>query len=143
MTRRITLLDLADCCEAATGPDDRLDASIEVAIQLHAYPDAAVVTIGERPAAAALRGSSGRGWRRYGLIFQRHFYTSSLDAAMRLLPDTEYDITNLYGVARAHVEMGNEYGGHHGTNECGSMPLAFCAAALRARHYAAGKGGDA
>lgn len=55
-----------------------------------------------------------------------------LDAAMTLVPDTEYDLTNLYGVARAHIELANEFGGHHGSNECGSMPLALAAAALRA-----------
>lgn len=62
-------------------------------------------------------------------------YLTSLDAALSLIPETEYSLTNLYGVARAHVEMGNEYGGHHGSNECNSMPLAVCAAMLRALAY--------
>jgi hypothetical protein len=111
------LLELADRVEAATGPDRKLDALI----------------------GAAVRKRAPR-YRNDPPSNPKHF-TASLDAAMTLLSDgSEYDLTNLYGVARAHVDMANEYGGHHGSNECGSMPLAVCAAALRAR--AASEGGQ-
>lgn len=54
-------------------------------------------------------------------------------AALTLLDEwSEYDLTNLYGVARAHVNMVDGYGGAHGSNKCGCMALALCAAALRA-----------
>lgn len=100
------LLELADRVEAAEGPNWQLENDI----------------------ADALFGKQR--------MLKAKPYTASIDAALSLLPDTEYSLTNLYGVARVHVEMANEYGGHHGEHLCGSMPHAIAAAALRALAYA-------
>jgi hypothetical protein len=61
-------------------------------------------------------------------------YTSSIDDALTLLPGGyEYELTNLYGVARASVGLNCDPGPFYGSNEGGSMPLALLAAILRAR----------
>ena len=60
--------------------------------------------------------------------------TASIDAALTLLPlGYEYDLTNIYGVARVSVGLNCEPGPFYGANECGSVPLALLAAILRAR----------
>jgi hypothetical protein len=106
------LLELADRCEAATGPDRELDWLIYAAT---CGQDTSTVEPGHR------------------YLYGEH-YTASLDDAMSLLSDgSEYDLTNLYGVARAYVDLSNEYGGHNGEHLGGNLCLAFCAAALRAR----------
>lgn len=61
-------------------------------------------------------------------------YSTSIDAALTLLPlGYEYDLTNIYGVARVSVGLNCEPGPFYGANECGSVPLALLAAILRAR----------
>lgn len=66
-------------------------------------------------------------------------FTTSLDAALalaeRLLPGQEYEITTLYGVARVGLNLnhGEDGGPFYGENVCGSVPLAVCAAAVKAR----------
>ena len=113
---REKLIALAERVEAASGPDRELDAKIASLFSNDVESD-----------------DGDFWWGPHDQIPQRvPDFTTSLDAAMMLLPDTEFDMTNLYGVARVHVEMGNRYGGHYGSNECGSLPLAFTAAALRA-----------
>lgn len=62
-------------------------------------------------------------------------YTTSLDAAVTLVPDgAEWNLTNLYGVAHSEVGLnfsdGNWQTGRH---IGGHLALALCAAALRAR----------
>ncbi len=69
-------------------------------------------------------------------VYKVPWLTSSLDAAVTLIADgSEWQITNLYGIARAEVDMNI---GDHGAPSCGEhkgavMALALCAAALRAR----------
>lgn len=66
-----------------------------------------------------------------------------LEAAMALLsPGSEFDLTNLYGVARAHVDMNDQYGGHHGEHLGGDIALAVVSAAVKARAAMMGEGKD-
>jgi hypothetical protein len=65
-------------------------------------------------------------------------YTTSLDAALalaeRVLPGQEYEITTLYGVARVSLNLnhGCDGGPFYGENVCCCVPLALCAAVLKA-----------
>ena len=60
--------------------------------------------------------------------------TSSIDAAMTLVPDgMENDFTDLYGIARVSVGINANPGPFYGTHEGGSLAIALCIAALRAR----------
>lgn len=57
-----------------------------------------------------------------------------LSAAEMLVPDgSEWELTTLYGVARAAVDLNSDEGPSYGSNECGSPALALAAAALKAR----------
>lgn len=73
-------------------------------------------------------------------------YTTSLDAALALaelvLPGQEYEISTLYGVARVTLNLnhGDDGGPYYGSHECGSVPLALCAAILRAKEQGNGDG---
>lgn len=61
-------------------------------------------------------------------------FTTSLDAALTLVPEgCEIEMTNLYGVARVGVGLNCEPGPFYGSNECGSLPCAVVASALKAR----------
>jgi hypothetical protein len=65
-------------------------------------------------------------------------YTTSIDAAMTLVPEEmrdEIEIVTLYRVARVTINMNHtpDSGPFYGSNEANSIPLALCAAALRAR----------
>jgi hypothetical protein len=102
------LLELAERCEKAMGPDRGLDAEIY-----------------------ALCGRIDENH----LLEWRHRYTSSIDAAMTLVPKGM--ILRRYMATRfvPHgCEVGIDYahGGWVGHSDH-SMPLALCAAALRAR----------
>lgn len=60
--------------------------------------------------------------------------TSSIDAAMTLVPKgMEKDFTDLYGVARVSVGINANPGPFYGTHEGGSLAIALCIAALKAR----------
>ena len=66
--------------------------------------------------------------------------TTSLDAALALADrvlgtDQEYEITTLYNIARVTLNMnhGDESGPFYGSNDCCVVPLAICAATLRAK----------
>lgn len=67
-------------------------------------------------------------------------HTISLDAALALAErvlgtDQEYEITTLYNIARVTLNMnhGDESGPFYGSNDCCVVPLAICAATLRAK----------
>lgn len=61
-------------------------------------------------------------------------YTASLDAAVRLIADgVEWYVSNLYAVARAEVGLNLSDRSHYGEHKGGLIPMALCAAALRAR----------
>jgi len=64
----------------------------------------------------------------------------SLDAALALAErvlgrDQEYEITTLYNIARVTLNMNHDdvSGPFYGSNECCVVPLAICAATLRAK----------
>ncbi len=62
------------------------------------------------------------------------YYTTSIDAAVTLVPEgAEWDLTTLYGVARVAVGLNMDEGPHYASHEGGRLPMAICAAALRAR----------
>lgn len=111
------LLALADRCEAATGADRELDLAV---YRTHFDgPDRF--------------GTTARG-KVQGIVPR---YTASIDAALTLVPygmRDEIEITTLYQVARVGINLnhGPDDGPHYGSNECNSIPLAICAAALRA-----------
>jgi hypothetical protein len=116
------LIELADRCEKATGPDRELDAQIWLA--------------SEPRTEGAVPDENCAGWvRRDGWAFgcaKAPDYTASLDAAMTLVPEGyDWVIGRTNGGLTIHAEVGgrgDEY------MRFGSTPaLALCAAALRAR----------
>ncbi len=99
--------EIIEALEAAVGPDRSIDGMIAHAVNLH-MPD------------------DPEGWPLR--------YTESIDAAMTLVPEgMEKDFTDLYGVARVSVGINAEPGPFYGTHEGGSLAIALCIAALRAR----------
>ena len=128
------LRELAERCEAATGPDRELDLRIEAAIN---------------PEYAGLDEEHARFLTRYG---GHPSYTASLDAAMTLVPyDLDQQIckgpmfalaanaacpwgVSLIGPARdVDGEFGPEIDYDSFDANAATAPLAICAAALRAR----------
>ena len=120
----MTLLELAERCEAATGPDCVLDAMIDMALNL--TPNEA-----ESPP-----------------------LTASLDAAMTLVPEgwvvgnvqesnprTEWVVE----LRRGHLTSYDKviFSNHEPGRLCKSLALAFCAAALRARASQGDSNGNA
>lgn len=113
------LLSLADRVEGLSGPDREVDRAILVAL-----------------------GYTWRGmayWHRddsHTWAGSTHF-TASIDAAMSLVPESmrdEIEITTLYLVARVTINMNHGPDGcpFYGSNDSNSIPLALCAASLRA-----------
>ena len=141
------LIALAERCEAATGPDEAISAGIEVMLQRPLYPDAAVIKLGKFPSAAAMRTKGRRGWRAYGIFFQRVRYTSSFDAAMTLVPvglSFEVRASGIGDKGQALVwdpmtQPGFSSHRSWRVTGCASPALALCAAALRARAASAGQ----
>jgi hypothetical protein len=77
---------------------------------------------------------SASDWSIVGITKTAPNYTKSIDAAMTLVPEgMEKDFTDLYGVARVSVGINAEPGPFYGTHEGGSLAIALCIAALRAR----------
>ncbi len=119
------LEDLAVRCEASTGADRELDRAIELA--LPAYEDAK------------------------HLAFGVPMYSGSLDAATSLIPPNHGISMGDYGFAadgRHHAELrpgGYQPGGQDTFDSKGvaaTLPLAICAASLRAHHALALSKGD-
>ena len=122
------LLELAERCEEAVEADRLLDAEIHEAITTF-------------PARIA-----GPGWPKETEFVVPVFpgwailppYTASIDAALKLIPEQmrdEIDITTLYCVARVGINLnhGPSEGPFYGSNKANSIPLALCAAALKAQ----------
>ena len=133
------LLALAERCEHASGPDRDLDVRISAAtggvVNDNISDEQIRLLITEyeyRDHADCLRTcdeASDMGVPHY---------TSSIDAALTLVPSEmrdEIEITTLYQVARVGINLnhGPQDGPYYGSNQCNSIPLALCAAALRAR----------
>jgi hypothetical protein len=122
------LLDLAERCEKASGPDRELDAAIEVVLQLNA-PGKLINYIGP----FAFDGDNDDGsvtvWAGKQKIarYRPPAFTASLDAAMTLADDNE--ITTLLNEATERLSTAGWLVGHYRE----SLILFFAAAALRAR----------
>ena len=130
----MTLIELAERCEAATGPDREIDAAIVIAADT---------------APADMELAFGIGWWR-GIYDDRHWlapaYTASLNDAITLLPE-RWKLRQMAFSApcaddrRWHLNL---HGGREGEDTFvgrGATPaLALTAAALRAR-AASGEGG--
>lgn len=115
MTKREALLALAERCQKAEGPDRVADFEIhrllEPLLEPWEWPG------GNTPA-----------------------YTASIDAALTLVSEEmrdEIEITTLYQVARVGINLnhGPDDGPFYGSNDSNSIPLALCAASLRAHAH--------
>lgn len=125
------LLKLAERCEKAEGLDRELDAQIAAVLRLEKVPHWARNWAGEwRPTeygSVVLMDADGEP----GPHFMSREYTSSLDAAMRLVPEG-WEFT----VGRTHDEKGSASVwliDRDVTMEAATPALALCAAAPRAR----------
>lgn len=133
------LAALADRCEKATGPDRLLDAQIAAIVRLEKVPHWAANWTGEwmptEQGSVVLMEGDGKP----GPHFMAREYTASLDAAMALVPDAAMDHAEIYRpdhqslgwsvylMANANVLRPSCEG------FAPTLPLALCAAALRAR----------
>jgi hypothetical protein len=115
------LLELAERCEQATGPDRRLDSGIWYAVVERLDP-------GVR--------------RDRDMVGRWPSYTASLDAAMTLVPEGQFCcVINAGGADRSKPVPGRATSivapfddiQWVGPVEAETMPLGLCAAALRAR----------
>lgn len=131
------LLDLAERCEAATGPDRELDAAIWCELNGREYPEPPYTQMLQHDRYDPSKGTFEQGTQS-GILLQSYkdnalSYTASLDAAMTLVPE------GCFWAGGDHPELGAAM---TVTNIQGSLPqaakaatpaLALCAAALRAR----------
>lgn len=74
-------------------------------------------------------------FREFGAFINVGAWT---DAALLMLPEEmrdEIEISTLYRVAHVGINLNHspDDGPYYGSNKCNSIPLALCAAALRAR----------
>jgi len=122
------LLELAERCEAATGPDRELSAAIALATNswLHEVD-------GNKPQNCRLRNGFGSPVYIGGLSGHMD-YSASLDAAMTLVPEGWHTfLTQQDRHSRNwRWDLRGGFGSHVGAR-CASPALALCAAALRAR----------
>jgi hypothetical protein len=127
------LLDLAERCEAATGPDDRIDAEIVAALNdalLKPYPPQTDFGPGQRWQFWSLDGKHFLG-NEAKHPFKVLPVTASLDAAMTLAEGRGGEVTFFKdGTAKAYLWQPYPLA----VEAKGTTPaLALCAAALRSR----------
>lgn len=129
--------------EGVEGPDRELDAALWLAMTpgatrriirvKHAHSDAEWDIHETRDATG-------------GRLVSVPAYTASLDAALglveRVLPGAEYELTTIYGVARATLPLNcsDTVYPETGERKDGNMPLAICAALLKALIAQEGEG---
>ena len=126
---------LAERCERAEGPDRRLDAEIACALRFPnlrpAEPDDFAGEYGYSP--GNIKVPTG--------FLMSSSYTGSVDAVRTLIDSAdEWELTTLYGVARAAVGLNRDQKTHwtgYGEHLGGDPVLALLAAALRARQQEA------
>lgn len=138
-----TLLELAERCEAATGPDARLNAEIVAALNnalLKPYPPQTDFGPGQRWQFWSLDGKHFLG-NEAKHPFKVLPFTASVDAALTLVPegwdgalylatDTHKPEVQLETPAmRSALSMDDE----RVEGAAATLPLALCAAALRAK----------
>jgi hypothetical protein len=125
------LLELAERCESATGPDRNLNCAIFATVHPEKFEGSAELYA----RVDWTRNIADWGWLR---DLGMPAYTASIDAAMTLVPEIKNRIvstTEGLGHSVAYVRNGSitnpdvvEYSG-----SAKSTPLAICAAALRSR----------
>jgi hypothetical protein len=137
----MTIEELIAALESATGPRRWLDAKIDAAMR--------VGTVKMQSGGYEWAWNNFPVWAHHkqaqgmcgvqhsngdlGLIWDSQPFTASIDAATSLLVDDEFEMTNLYGVARITVHNQGDFGPSYGSSECGSLPIAICIAALRSK----------
>lgn len=123
--QRAALLALAERCEAATGPDRALDAAIFATL----FPKEL-----DNPKHYARFGGINRADLNYLNDVGVKLYTASIDAALTLVPDGwngRLGWCRGAGYAELFDVAAGEAKGE--THAAATLPLAICAAALRAR----------
>jgi hypothetical protein len=136
------LLKLAERCEAASGPDRRLDAEIGAAVRAMPMNDPdAWISGWPHPfiAAPQFKGSIAAPNNAGGIVchWEARDYTASIDAAMTLIAaDVFFHVSRFSpecdGRGQAHVYPNRGIGDDYEA-EAATPALALCAAALRAR----------
>lgn len=119
----MTLLDLAARCEAAEGPDRELDCLIRETLDPRWKPEWRVLYYGKPTGEHVDRDDGDR-------FVASPNYTASIDAAMKLVPEGwEWELENTgsdtFGPFVAKFGQLRDV-------EAKTLPLAICAAALRA-----------
>ena len=128
MTDRDALLALGERVEGASIDEQR-------ALLIEAF----IAILGP---ASILKKSGIRAWNPHWTRFNRMLGADAFEsAAMMLVPEDmrdEIEITTLYCVARVTINMNHGDDGcpFYGSNDCNSISLAICAAALRATQQA-------
>lgn len=147
-----TILELAERCEQATGPDRELDALIRCAVFAPAGAFVKQSPInGEWCVYEVGYNGKERSWEPRGLTYEQRTgsFTASLDAAVTLVPEGKYWIVvNAGGVnspdpipGRATADVADRDRLDEGcVVEAATPALALCAAALRDRSAIAGEG---
>lgn len=114
----MSISNLITRLEGMTGPDREVDVRLLAVTQPGEWSDADI----EYACSAPER------------TVRCPHYTSSLDAAMSLVPEgMEKELSDLYGIARAAVGLNFEGGPFYGEHNGCSLPIALCIASLRAR----------
>lgn len=126
------LEELIAALEAATGPSRELDCAIAVAVagyyEIPPKWEGGPIGYGYVEDDGKRYVEPGHGGDQ---LVRR--YTASIDAAISLIGEDEFEMTNLYGVARVTVHNQGDFGPSYGSSECNSLPIAICIAALRAK----------
>lgn len=127
-TDGVRLLELAERCEVAAGPDRVLDYEIARALNIVALPPDPIekVTRGWHESVHYLGGGVSQGK-------EARAYTASLDAAMTLAGATARHVEWCDGYVEACCFSFDEYDSACYTAKAATPALALCAAALRAR----------
>lgn len=138
------LLSLADRVEGLSGPDREVDALIAAAARTglpagcawaFKFPNWECAP--DKSGAVRIIGNVNGNGDYIAGHFVSPVFTASIDAAMSLVPEgmrDEIEITTLYLVARVTINMNHGPDGSpfYGSNDSNSIPLALCAASLRA-----------
>lgn len=126
MTTDRDLLELAERCEKATGPDRELDALIFIVAEWPTWKlQTACEPFPEQVQPGRIQGPDSIGWR------QAPAYTASLDAAMKLVPEGKVWTVRFDPRLSGASVMGAD--GFDQTHTLAATPaLVLCAVALRA-----------
>lgn len=142
----MTIAEIIERLEKATGPDRWIDAKIDAAFRVGSKKmqgdpgfDWAWKNFPVWAHHKQARGMCGVQHENgdLGLIWDSERFTGSLDAAValceRVLPGSELELTNLYGVARVTIHNAGDTGPFYGADQCNNMPVALCIAILKAK----------